>query len=380
MKNAIAFLRGSDPPDYGSRFSRLRWARAIPSCGAVEVSPGDAAREALVGSEVWLVVRDESALPWPLGRFPVPGSGRVLVAGAATDSAPVPHTLREFEMLAPGPGATRVEAGPAPAIAFRTGDFPAGSGETISSLIDRLLASRVEKECDPEFRVFSFADPSESERPELTRHVPAGCRRLLDVGCGAGGSSAALRRRSGALHVTGIERNERAAALARESLDRVFVGDAQRILTGLADARETFDAFLFADVLEHLEDPAGALSRALALAAPGAILVASVPNAGHLSLVRDLVVGRFDPVPAGLADAGHLRWFTRTSLAEALEGAGWKLRAIESWPGAEAADAEPFLSHFSRWAGLDRESLATYQWIAVAIASGDRESDDRSIG
>jgi hypothetical protein len=82
--------------------------------------------------------------------------------------------------------------------------------------------------------------------------------------------------------------------------------------------------------------------------------------------VRDLVLGRFDAVPAGLADAGHLRWFTRASLGEALEEAGWRVDAIESWPGVPAPESDRFLAALSGWPGLDRESLATYQWIAVA--------------
>jgi hypothetical protein len=82
--------------------------------------------------------------------------------------------------------------------------------------------------------------------------------------------------------------------------------------------------------------------------------------------VRDLVLGRFDPLPAGLADAGHLRWFTRTSLAEALDEAGWKDVTIEPSAGAPAPEAEEFLRRAEAWAGADRESLTTYQWIAVA--------------
>ena len=139
-------------------------------------------------------------------------------------------------------------------------------------------------------------------------------------------------------------------------------------LAVLGSEGERFDAFLFADVLEHLEDPAGALSLARALAHPGATLVASVPNVGHLSLARDLLLGRFDPVPAGLADAGHLRWFTRRSLAATVEEAGWRLSLIEAVPGAPAPEEEPFLAWARRWPSADPHALRTYQWIAVAVA------------
>ena len=375
MNSAIAFLRSSDPPDFGRRLSRLRWIRAVAASRDVEVSPRDPAREVLAGSEAWLIVRDETALPRPLARFPV-AAGRVLVAVAAGAAGIPAHTLREFESLPPSGGAGApaegFPPGHVPALSFRAEDFRPGPEETVAGFLDRLLGDSVAKERAAEFYAFAFGDPSESERPELTRHLPRDCRRLLDVGCGAGGSSAALKSRSPALDVTGVEREGRAAGRAQGRLDRVLVGDAARVLSRLARDGETFDGFLFADILEHLEDPTGALRAARGLAAREATLVASVPNAGHLSLVRDLVLGRFDPVPAGLADAGHLRWFTRISLESALDETGWRLQAIEPWAGVPPAGSEQFLSEFSRWPGLDRESLATYQWIAVAVPAPDR--------
>jgi 2-polyprenyl-3-methyl-5-hydroxy-6-metoxy-1,4-benzoquinol methylase len=168
--------------------------------------------------------------------------------------------------------------------------------------------------------------------------------------------------------VTGIESDSRAACVAAGRLDRVLTADALEGLEALGREGARFDAFLFADVLEHLEDPVRALWLARRLAEPGARLIASVPNVAHLSLVRDLVSGRFDPVPAGLADVGHLRWFSRDFVREALEEAGWRVEDIHGLAGAAAPDAETFLGALAEWEDLDRESLATYQWIAVAVA------------
>jgi hypothetical protein len=93
-----------------------------------------------------------------------------------------------------------------------------------------------------------------------------------------------------------------------------------------------------------------------------------VPNVGHLSIARDLLAGRFDPVPAGLCDARHLRWFTRASLAEAIAEAGWSVAAVESERGAPPGGAEAFRRLASDWPDADLESLATYQWVAVGAA------------
>jgi SAM-dependent methyltransferase len=206
------------------------------------------------------------------------------------------------------------------------------------------------------------------ERPEVVRHFPDRLRHLLDVGCGAGEASAALRRASPGVTITGIERHAAAAEQARARVDRVLPGDAADALRRLAGEGARFDGFLFADVLEHLEDPIGALALARDLALAGATLVASVPNVGHVSIVRDLIAGRFDPLPAGLADAGHLRWFTRASLEEALEEAGWRKVEINALRGTPAPDAEEFLRRAEAFPEVDRCALAAYQWVAVARA------------
>ena len=44
----------------------------------------------------------------------------------------------------------------------------------------------------------------EGERPEVQELVPAGARRILDLGCAAGALGAALKRRGGA-EVVGVE-------------------------------------------------------------------------------------------------------------------------------------------------------------------------------
>ena len=64
----------------------------------------------------------------------------------------------------------------------------------------------------------------EHVRPELLALVPDSARTILDIGCGAGRLGQAIKERQEA-EVVGIERDEDAAQLARDRLDRVLVGD-----------------------------------------------------------------------------------------------------------------------------------------------------------
>lgn len=368
MTRGLAFVTGAIPgraPEYGVFFNRLRWRRAARPHRVAIWETASRADEAVAGADSWVAVLESSCLPAP-GTVPDAAPGRVLLSQTAAPAPPrFVHTLRELEgaVLAPvedpAPGAA--------AIAFRLQDFPPRDAETAGAYVARLCAAG-EAVVDAGFRAIRFPDPAEAERPELTSRLPRGAARILDVGCGAGGSIGSARDRNPGWSVTGIERDPALALRARGRCDRVLEGDLSEILPRLSAEGERFDAVVFADVLEHLDDPIGALVAGRSAASPGAVLVASVPNVGHLSIVRDLVAGRFDPVPAGLCDAGHLRWFTRRSLSDALEEAGWTVESIAAEAGAPAPDPEAFSGMAAQWPGADPESLRTYQWVAVCRA------------
>jgi SAM-dependent methyltransferase len=158
------------------------------------------------------------------------------------------------------------------------------------------------------------------ERAELVDALPRPLGRVLDVGCGEGGAARPLRA-AGASWISGVEPHEPAAQRARSVYDEVLPGRVEDVLDDLS---RPFDTILAYDVLEHLPDPAAILRRLHGVAAPGAHLHVSVPNARHYSLVRDLVLrGTFGYETAGHRDATHLRWLTRRDLEALLRGTGW---------------------------------------------------------
>ena len=155
----------------------------------------------------------------------------------------------------------------------------------------------------------------------MVAELPRPIGRALDVGCGEGGVGRSLRE-AGATEVHGVEIMPAAAAVARETLDSVFAGRSRRRSRSGALAGP-FDTICCYDVLEHLVDPEAVLGQLRALAAPGARLHISIPNARHFSLVYDLVVrGTFGYTEFGHRDATHLRWYTRRDLVAMVERDG----------------------------------------------------------
>lgn len=194
------------------------------------------------------------------------------------------------------------------------------------------------------------------QRPELVALLPEALGRVLDVGCGAGGVGRVIQGRATSL--VGIEMDEQAASVAREAYDEVLVGDVD---ARLDDLEPPFDTILAYDVLEHLANPESVLSRLCAVAAPGALLHVSVPNARHFTLVRDLVVhGTFGYTEMGHRDSTHVRWLTRGDLVALLEASGW---SVERTAHAELSRPGRVAERLTR--GLSAE-FTVYQWSALA--------------
>ncbi len=164
--------------------------------------------------------------------------------------------------------------------------------------------------------------------------------RVLDVGCDTGRFGEILRREKRCV-VHGIERDPHAAQVAVARLEKVLIRtiEDEKSFDGLED----YDVVLFLDVLEHLYDPWSVLSGALRVLHPGGVVYGVVPNIAHISVLRRLLCGNFDYVDHGTMDRTHLRWFTRKTLRDAMDCAGFERVTIEIMPHVPVFQATPFI-------------------------------------
>lgn len=195
-----------------------------------------------------------------------------------------------------------------------------------------------------------------NERPDVIALLPQPVGRVLDVGCGAGGTARGLRA-AGATEIVGIELVPEIAAEAREVMDAVIIGAVEDALEELDGP---FDTILCLDVLEHLVDPIPVLRALRELTRPGGWLQVSVPNARHFSLVRDLLFkGTFGYGDWGHRDRTHLRWFTPRDIAATVAEAGWQVTAT-GWPPIDRSAA------LHRWTrGKSSEFLVAQVYVSA---------------
>jgi len=159
-------------------------------------------------------------------------------------------------------------------------------------------------------------------RKDVISAIPPAAKYVLSVGCAAGVTEAELVKRG--IKVVGVEINPEAAEIARQRGLTVLEGDASEVDVGIAG--DLYDCLIYADILEHLTDPAGLLKKHVKSLKPGGIIYVSIPNFRHYSVFWELFMrGHVKYKDAGILDRTHLRVTTRKMVLQWFEQAGLKL-------------------------------------------------------
>jgi len=166
-------------------------------------------------------------------------------------------------------------------------------------------------------------------RRDIEPLLPVHSARVMEVGCGGGGTLDWLKNSGRAHWTAGIELSSEAAVVAKSRVDEVHCGDVDCLLAEFP--AESFDLILCLDVLEHLVDPWTTLKKLHGLLRPGGRIISSLPNIRHYSVVLPLLFGgRWDYQDAGIMDRTHLRFFSRKGMGALMSQSG--LREICALP------------------------------------------------
>ncbi|MGH9056016.1 MAG: class I SAM-dependent methyltransferase [Acidimicrobiales bacterium] len=194
-------------------------------------------------------------------------------------------------------------------------------------------------------------------------------QRVLDVGCSTGYLAAALAARGN--EVSGVELDPEAAEQARPHLEQLVVGDLEHLDLVESFGERSFDVLVFADVLEHLRNPAEVLRRAAPLLDRDGSAVISIPNVAHGAVRLALLQGHFDYSSTGLLDDTHLRFYTRETVDSLLRTAGFACVELRRTTASPFETEIPLESDAFPAEVLDAvvtdPNSATYQFVLRAV-------------
>jgi 2-polyprenyl-6-hydroxyphenyl methylase/3-demethylubiquinone-9 3-methyltransferase len=156
----------------------------------------------------------------------------------------------------------------------------------------------------------------------LLSHLPAGSS-VLDLGCGNGTFLALFRDRGWKLY--GTDFSPTGIAIAQQNFPEIqfFLADSTSPAGDILERVGPVDLILSTEVIEHLYDPRGFLRNAHQLLKPGGTLILSTPYHGYFKNLMLALTGKLDRHFTVLWDHGHIKFWSRKTLTQALQETGF---------------------------------------------------------
>ena len=197
-------------------------------------------------------------------------------------------------------------------------------------------------------------------RSDVVALIPDGASVCLDVGGGLGNFLKLAKSQLGVeTHLVELDFDIAEKARAGKCADFVTSGDFLQY-----SGSPVFDCITFLDMLEHVENPEQYLLHSKQFLSDKGVVIASIPNVGHWSVVVDLLEGRWDYAPAGIHCITHLRFFTLKTILELFDRCGL---AVERSEPITVPCPPRWNADLHRFDGLslDKNGLNTYAYLVV---------------
>ncbi len=157
---------------------------------------------------------------------------------------------------------------------------------------------------------------------KFLKNVPPGSV-VIDLGCGNGSFLSLFQDRQWRLF--GSDFSPSGIQFARTAFPGItfVLADAERPAGDLLQQAGLADVIISTEVIEHLYDPKAFLRNGHDLLKPGGMLLLSTPYHGYLKNLLLALTGKLDRHFTVLWDHGHIKFWSRKTLTEALEQAGF---------------------------------------------------------
>lgn len=203
-------------------------------------------------------------------------------------------------------------------------------------------------------------------RNDILNLIPDNVNKVLDIGCSTGTLGEEIKHRNSNAEIMGIELNEKMAAIAKGKLDRVILGDIEKIDFTEHFIPNYFDCIILADILEHLKNPWDVLKRAKNYLNNEGIIITSIPNVRHYTTIINLVFSGYWPYrERGIHDKTHLRFFTLKNIKTMFNNADMNIISIKRT--YRIIERPHQFNRFSKYfAFFPFKEFLTFQYLIVA--------------
>lgn len=209
---------------------------------------------------------------------------------------------------------------------------------------------------------FVFSATYGTPRKDLIDLIPEQAIEILELGCAEGTTGKLLQENYPKKNVDAVEMSTKLAELAKPFYRKTYISSFEKFAP-----KQSYDAIICGDVIEHMADPWEQIGRMHKMLKPGGSLIASLPNAGHWSLVKDMLKGKFEYLPVGITCITHLRWFTEASIKKALEGSGFGIEVFYREQLKPSPEGKKFIHKMVEMGYGDEQSLLTNEFTIRAL-------------
>lgn len=166
-----------------------------------------------------------------------------------------------------------------------------------------------------------------SKRPEMLAFITNDPKTTLEVGCREGLFTSSIKEIFDIKDSWGVEPDNSILEESKKNIDNVVIDYFNK---DIELPKKYFDLIIFNDVLEHMYDPWEALLKAKVLLSENGIIIASIPNIRHKSILKKLLLSdSFEYKSAGILDVTHIRFFTKTTMIKLFNETGFEIIQVK---------------------------------------------------